>query len=428
MSKAILTEEVINKWQPIIEAEGVAPIKDPSMKKMVIRLLENQVNEAGTVATDGSTNTDSAENFDPVLISLVRRTAPSLIANDLMGVQPMSGPTGLIFCMKAHSTDTSGTQVTDLYGPGSGAPDPTLTGKYATADAEVMGTEHEQGGAGAAGDPVVQSAPWAQMSYTIDKSSVTAESRALKAHYTTELAQDLKAIHGLDAETELANLLTGEVTAEINREVVNTLYTQAIPTLNRNAAFSHASAGGYDFFDYENVIAADGIYNLGADSGGRWEAEHYKNIIGMINRVCHEVALGTRRGLGNKVITNPAIAAAIDMVSKLEPNLDVAGGANMNNDNVGVTYAGRLLGRIDVYVDPYMVTSDVYVGFKGANTYDAGYFYCPYVPLTMMKAQGQDDFQPRIGFKTRYGMTHNPFTTGVADQNWYWRSFTVAGI
>jgi len=438
MQKEILTEEVKEKWKPIIESEGVAAIKDPAIRNITIRLLENQVNDmneataaTGTTAGLGDgTNSSIRPSYDPVLISLVRRTAPSLIAHELMGVQPMSMPTGLIFAMKSYATDVRAAgSPTEVYSPLAGAPDPTLSGKYGTDVAEKMGTVEEvAGGAGdPANDPVVQNSPWNQMSFTIEKTSVEAQTRALKAHYTTELAQDLRAVHGLDAETELANLLSGELTAEINREIVNTIVSQAIPTLN-TTSYSHATAGGFDFFDYTAVIAAEGIYNIGGatpDSGGRWEAEHFKNIIGMINRVAHEVALGTRRGLGNRVITNPVMAAGLDMVSKLDPARDVASGANMSNNNIGITYAGRLLGKYDVYVDPYMTANTIVVGYKGSSAYDAGYYYCPYVPFTMMKAQGENDFQPRIGFKTRYGMKNNPFTTGTAGQNWYYRKFTV---
>lgn len=443
MQKEILTEDVKEKWKDIIEADGVEAIKDPSIRNITIRLLENQYNDnldeataaTGTFAgTADGTGSSIKPNYDPILISLVRRTAPSLIAHELMGVQPMSMPTGLIFAMRAYATDVrAGGATTEVYDPVAGAPDPTLSGMYTTDTAENLGSQSEVAGSDSAtatehpvNDPVYQSSPWNQMSFTIEKTSVEAKSRALKAHYTTELAQDLKAVHGLDAETELANLLSGELTAEINREVVGTVIAQAIPTLNHvGTSYQHATAGGFDFFDYAAITAAEGIYDLSQDSGGRWETEHWKNVIGIINRVSHEVALGTRRGLGNRIITNPVVAAALDMVSKLDPSRDVAGGANMSNDNIGVTYAGRLLNKYDVFVDPYMLANTVVVGFKGATAYDAGYYYCPYVPFTMMRAIGQDDFQPRIGFKTRYGMKENPFTSGNTGENWYYRKFSV---
>jgi hypothetical protein len=449
----ILTEEVVNKWQPILEAEGVEPITDRTIRNNLIRVLENQVNfnegaDGAGVQNDPS-NAASVKNWDPILISLVRRTQPTLLANAFMGVQPMRGPTGLIFSMRVHSTDTSGVTVNDLYGPGK-VPDPQLGGgtkatpaqdNMLTAEGELLGSNEDASGTAdfsqtGATDPigplpVSQTSPWAEMSFTIDQTSVEARLKALKARYTHELAHDLRQIHGLDAETELANLLSGELNAELNREIVDTVFAQAITTGangTTDADFVHASVGGYDFFDYEGVWAATGVYNLASDSGGRWEHEHYKNIIGQINRVSHEIALGTRRGLGNFIITTPLIAAALDMADALNPSETARGGMKMNNDDIGVTYAGKLLNRFDVYVDPYRITNEIVVGFKGANVYDAGYFYCPYVPLTMMKAQGEDDFQPRIGFKTRYGMKHNPFTTGVADQNWYFRKFAVAGL
>lgn len=440
----ILTEEVVNKWEPILNAEGVEPIKDRTVRNNLIRVLENQVNfieegADGAGTQNNPTNVASTKNWDPILISLVRRTQPSLLANAFMGVQPMSGPTGLIFSMRAQSTDSSGTVVNDLYGPGK-VPDPQLGGgtkatpaqdNMSTAEAELLGSAKDVDATIAGQAPVTQVSPWAEMSFTIDQASVTARSKALKARYTHELAHDLRQIHGLDAETELANLMSGELTAELNREVVDTVFGQAIATGANSvtdADYVHASAGGYDFFDYEGIWAATGVYDLSSDSGGRWEQEHYKNIIGQINRVAHEIALGTRRGLGNFVITTPQVAAALDMASGLNPSEPPRGGAQMNNDNIGITYGGKLLGRYDVYVDPYRATSEVLVGYKGANAYDAGYYYCPYVPLTMMKAQGEDDFNPRIGFKTRYGMTFNPFVTGVADQNFYYRKFTIAGI
>lgn len=438
------------RWQEVIEADGVEPIRNSTIRNNVVRLLENQVeiggrlhemgplNEgpdgAGTVASD--TNTASAKNWDPILIQLVRRTQPSLVANRLMGVQPMTGPTGLIFSMKAHSTDASGNVVQDLYAPGK-VPDPQLAGgtkatpaqdSMTTAEMEALGRANEVDATSAStSEPVVQTSPFAEVSFTIDQMSVTARGKALKARYTVELAHDLRQIHGLDADTELSNILSGELVAEQNREVVATLFDQAIPTL-MTTSFSHASAGGFDFFDYTGRIAAEGIYNLAADSDGRWEQEHYRNLVAMINRVAHEVALGTRRGLGNVIITDPITASAIDSAARTTGPAENPGGLEFNHDNVGVTYAGRLLGRYDVFVDPYMTTNEVLVGYKGANVYDAGYFYCPYVPLTVMRTVGEEDFQPRIGFKTRYGMVHNPFTSGSTGENWYYRKFTVAGV
>jgi hypothetical protein len=456
-------QQLQEDWKDIIEADGVEPIANSTIRNNVIRLLENQVKIGGRLhemgplnedpvgpgTTDGvgtagaTTNSASARNWDPILIQLVRRTQPSLIANRLMGVQPMSGPTGLIFSMKAHATDASGNSFgtgasqTDLYAPGT-TPNPDLGGGTAanpnqdsmtTAELEALGSDKavNTGDAGVAEDPVFQTSPWAEVSFTIDQMSVTAQGKALKARYTVELAHDLKQVHGLDADTELSNILSGELVAELNREVVNTLFTQAVPTLN-TTSFSHASAGGFDFFDYTGRITTEGTYDLATDSDGRWEGEHFRNLVGMINRVAHEVALGTRRGLGNVIITDPITASAIDSAARTTGPADNPGGLEFSHDNVGVTYAGMLLGRYAVFVDPYMTTNEVLVGYKGANVYDAGYFYCPYVPLTVMRTVGEDDFQPRIGFKTRYGMVHNPFTTGTAGENWYYRKFVVAGV
>ena len=445
-------EEAKKRWADVLDAEGVAPITNVTVRNNVVRLLENQVNVgsqlhemapiaegadgSGTVASD--TNAASVKNWDPILIQLVRRTQPSLVANRLMGVQPMSGPTGLIFSMRSFATDNQGNATSELYAPGT-VPDPNLGGETAanpgqdsmtTAESEALGRDTAVDTTTSnAAESVFQESPWAEVSFTIDQASVTARGKALKARYTTELAHDLRQIHGLDADTELSNILSGELVAEQNREIVNTLFSQAITTLKRTTGtYQHASAGGYDFYDYENKVAVEGVYDIAVDSDGRWEAEHFRNLVGMINRVSHEVSLGTRRGLGNVIITDPITASAIDSATRTTGPADSAAGLEFGNDNVGVTYAGRLLGRFDVFVDPYMFTQEVLVGYKGVNAYDAGYYYCPYVPLTVMRTVGEEDMQPRIGFKTRYGMTHNPFVSGVAGQNWYYRKFTVANV
>lgn len=448
-----ITPELNEKWADVLD--NPSPIKNRTIRNNTMRLLENQVtfgpslheipgymaegaDGAGTVASSGGSNVASAKNWDPILIQLVRRTQPSLIANQLVGVQPMSGPTGLIFAMKTHSTNANGTQVTDLYGPGK-VPNPYLGGgtkanqsqdSMTTAEQELLGVARavNTSDGGTAADPVTQVSPWAEMSFTIDQSSVTAKGKALKARYTVELAHDLRQIHGLEADTELANLLSGELVAEQNRELINTLFSQAITTLARTASYSHASAGGFDFYNYQNKVAAEGIYNLAVDSDGRWEQEHFRNLVAMVNRVSHEVALGTRRGLGNVIVCDPITASAIDSAARTTGPADTPAGLEFNHDNVGVTYAGRLLGRYDVFVDPYRDTQDIMVGYRGASMYDAGYFYCPYVPLTIMRTVGEEDMQPRIGFKARYGMVHNPFVTGNAGENWYFRKFAVAGV
>ena len=445
-----ITRELIAKWQPVLDSP--APIKDITIRNNLLRLLENQVNigaemhetpyilgegaDGSGIAAAGS-NATSVRNWDPILIQLVRRTQPSLIANQLVGVQPMSGPTGLIFALKTHSTTSSGVLAQDLYGPGK-TPDPFLGGStvanpaqnsMTTAEAEALAVSRVTDATSAStAEPVVQESPWAEMSFTIDQSSVTAKTKALKARYTVELAHDLRQIHGLDADTELANILSGELTAELNRELIGVLFSQAIESLARTATFVHASAGGFDFYNYQNKVAVDGVYNLAVDSDGRWEQEHFKNLVAMVNRVAHEVALGTRRGLGNIIVTDPITASAIDSASRTIGTADNPGGLDFNHDNVGVTFAGRLLNRYDVFVDPYRATQEILVGYRGSSAFDAGYFYAPYVPLTVMRTIGEEDMQPRIGFKTRYGLAPNPFVSGNAGENFYFRKFTVSGV
>ena len=314
MKTLSMIDEARKKWADVMDADGVAPINNITVRNNVIRLLENQVNigsklhEIGAIdeANFGSvsgtpatgTNVASVTNWDPILIQLVRRTAPQLVANRLMGVQPMSGPTGLIFSMRTYATDNQGTATGELYKPGS-VPDPNLGGEtvvnagqdsMTTAESEALGqAETVAVNAANTADAVVrQVSPWAEVSFTIDQISVTARGKALKARYTTELAHDLRVIHGLDADTELSNILSGELVAEQNREVVETLFTQAITTLKRTSGtYSHASAGGYDFYDYENKVAVEGQYDLAVDSDGRWEGEHFRNLVGMVNRISH---------------------------------------------------------------------------------------------------------------------------------------------
>jgi len=441
MAEIQLTEELKKTWAPILEAEGVDPIKDPYIKNVTTRLLQQTVNEAGVVAP--TQQTGSADNWDPVLISLVRRTQPTLVAHELMGVQPMSGPTGLIFAMKTHITKADGTSLVDVWKRENGTQgqvDPTISGTHTTAQGEALGTGQTVDATSVSTTaPVTQTNPWAQMSFTIDKTSVTAVTRAMKANYTTELAQDLRAIHGLDAETELSNLLSGEIAAEINREVVSTLFGNAIVSMQTAGATPYdslnaASATGQSDASYRFTpwaVATSGVFDMAIDADGRWEAEKVRGLIGVINRVAQEIALGTRRGLGNIIITSPSVAGALDMVATLDTSLKNVGNLS-NPDLVGVTFAGVLLGRYKVFVDPYLTADDVLVGYKGSNAYDAGYYYCPYVPLSFMKTTHEESFQPVIGFKTRYGMATNPLTTTVAGTlagaNPYFRKFTVTNL
>ena len=446
-----LTENLQEKWQPVLEHPDLPKIEDSYKRAVTTVILENQeraVREdrsfmaeaapANSMGASSSTASDgSVDIFDPVLLSLVRRAMPNLIAYDICGVQPMTGPTGLIFAMKSRFGSQAGAEAlfneadTDFSARDAagdtGSPDAqsgtnpaTLTdspsaGTYttgsgmSTAQAETLGDGSDE---------------FAEMAFSIDKVTVTAKSRALKAEYTMELAQDLKAIHGLDAETELANILSSEILSEINREVVRTIY-------------SHAKAGGQ-----VNTTTA-GIFDLDTDSNGRWSVEKFKGLMYQLERDANAIAQKTRRGKGNLIICSADVASALQMAGVLDyaPALS----SNLNVDDTGNTFAGVLNGKFRVYVDPYAanVSASQYyvVGYKGTSPYDSGLFYCPYVPLQMVRAVGQNSFQPKIGFKTRYGMVQNPFATsagtGALDnsgavaasaQNEYYRRVKVTNI
>jgi hypothetical protein len=372
-------------------------------------------------------NTGSVNNFDPVLISLVRRAMPNLIAYDVCGVQPMNGPTGLIFAMKSRyqggstsnrealfneaetqfSGDSSGTHDSDNPSGYNGIDSDgarlssLAAGGMPTDDAESLGST---GGSS-----------FNEMGFTIERQTVTAKSRALKAEYSLELAQDLKAIHGLDAETELANILSTEILAEINREVIRTINSQA-----KNGA-------------QQSNVTVNGVFNLSSDADGRWSAEKFKGLTVQIDRESNVIAKETRRGKGNVVICSSDVATALAAAGSLDYSPAISN--NLQVDDTGNTFAGVLNGRVRVYIDPYAQTDYVTVGYKGQNPYDSGVFYCPYVPLQMVKAVGEDTFQPRIGFKTRYGMASNPFvgstpSNGLASAktNQYYRIFKVTNI
>ena len=442
-------KNLMEKWAPVLEHADVPSIEDGHKAATVARLLENQeiaareeglaaqgnmISEAaGNVVGAGMGGTAGAiKGFDPVLISLVRRAMPNLIAYDIAGVQPMSGPTGLIFAMKSTFTNQAGGEAlfdeanTAFSGTGTQEAGPsgleaaaddgdgslatgetageifsTVGGGLTTAQAEALG---DGGGTN-----------FGEMAFSIDKSTVTAKSRALKAEYTMELAQDLKAVHGLDAEGELANILSSEILAEINREVVR--------TVNQKAKLGAL----------QSSVAVKGIFNLHTDSDGRWLAEKAKGLIVQIEREANVIAKETRRGKGNYVICSSDVASILAASGMLDYSPALA--TNLNVDDTGNTFAGVLNGKFKVYVDPYATGTNpdyVTVGYRGTTPYDAGLFYCPYVPLTMVKAIGEEDFQPRIGFKTRYGMVANPYVaadgTGTARQNPYFRIFRVDGI
>jgi len=434
-------KNLMEKWGPVLDHESAPSIQDNYKKAVTARLLENQeialqeeraqmqgnyISEAAAANNIGGSNIGT---FDPVLISLVRRAMPNLIAYDIAGVQPMSGPTGLIFAMKSKYSTQGGTEAlfneadTDFSGTGTHQADPT--GLSGVADADTDGTIADEAdtvstfgeglgtsaaerlGVGGTGD-----GSFNEMAFSIEKSTVTAKSRALKAEYTMELAQDLKAIHGLDAEGELANILSAEILAEINREVVRTILKKAkIGALQTSTAVS-------------------GIFDVNTDSDGRWMVERFKGLIMQIERECNVIAKETRRGKGNFVICSSDVASALAAAGMLDYTPALS--ANLNVDDTGNTFAGVLNGRVKVYIDPYATVDFVCVGYRGTNPYDAGMFYCPYVPLTMVKAVGENDFQPRMGFKTRYGMVANPFVaangTGTDRANQYFRIFRVDDI
>jgi len=434
------TEHLQEKWQPVLEHNDLPEIKDSYRKAVTTVILENQEKalreDSAFLSEAAPTNVaGGATNWDPIMISLVRRSMPNLIAYDVAGVQPMTGPTGLIFAMRsrfkaqngdeafyneADSAFSGGDSRANI--PGSagtssaGETNPAVlndgpAGAY-TAD-PAMGTSTAE----ALGDSANNS--FAEMAFSIEKQTVTAKSRALKAEYTMELAQDLKAIHGLDAETELANILSAEILAEINREVIRTIYI----TSKKGAATDTANAG---------------IFDMDVDSNGRWSVEKFKGLMFQLERDANAIAQETRRGKGNIIICSSDVASALQMAGVLDytPALN----NNLNVDDSGNTFAGVLNGRYKVYIDPYSANSaakQFYVaGYKGTSPYDAGIFYCPYVPLQMVRAVGENTFQPKIGFKTRYGLTANPFAEGAtagggamtANANVYYRRVQVTNI
>jgi len=438
MHNVVSYDHLIEKWAPVLNEESAGTIADKHRKAVTAAVLENQeiaLREEGmlTEAAPGN-NTTSAANWNPVLIALVRRAMPNLMAYDIAGVQPMSGPTGLIFAMKSRyqggstsnrealfneaetkfSGDSSATHDSDNASGLNGITDSNsdssidndrltsiAAGGMPTADAEALGST---GGSA-----------FNEMGFTIEKATVTAKSRALKAEYSLELAQDLKAIHGLDAETELANILSTEILAEINREVVRTLNSQA-----KTGAL-------------QSNTAINGIFNVQTDADGRWSVEKFKGLILQIEREANVIAKETRRGKGNFMVCSSDVASALAASGMLD--YAPAMSTNLNVDDTGNTFAGVLNGRMRVYIDPYASTDYINVGYKGTNPYDAGVFYCPYVPLTMVRAVGEDTFQPKIGFKTRYGMASNPFVGSTpadglasAKSNQYYRIFRVDNI
>ena len=419
------TEHLQEKWQPVLEHPDLPEIKDPYRRAVTTVILENQEKAMsedreflGEVAPNNATA--NVANWDPILISLVRRAMPSLIAYDVCGVQPMTGPTGLIFSMKARYTSADVTPEA-LYNEAntyfSGQKQNATTGAQVSSQVGLdvlsvmtagnynVNTGLTTAAAEALGDSNADS--FAQMAFTIEKSTVTAKSRALKAEYTMELAQDLKAIHGLDAETELANILSAEILAEINREVIRTIYINS-----QNGA--------------QTNVATPGTFDLNTDSNGRWSVEKFKGLMFAMERDANVIARDTRRGKGNIMICSADVASAMTMAGLLDYQSALQD--NLNVDSTGNTFAGVLNGRLKVYVDPYanmglgyagkaFATQYYVVGYKGTSPYDAGLFYCPYVPLQMVRAVGENSFQPKIGFKTRYGLVSNPFANDTSSTN-----------
>ena len=439
-------DQLAEKWSPILDHADCAPIEDGYKRKVTACLLENQeeamreqhlqeaspVNSAGGGLRGVNGEQRPMGGYDPILISLVRRSMPNLMAYDICGVQPMNAPTGLIFALKAQygsnaqqtSTDRNNEALFNEVGTHGG----TAGATAAAAQDPFLGytagdISHKQGmsrsEAEALGDS--SSNPFAEMAFSIERTVVTAKTRALKAEYTTELAQDLKAVHGLDAETELANILSTEILAEINREVVRTIYGVA-KLGSQQKDLSNATNTGVT-----NITGAvGGIYDLSNDSDGRWSAERWRGLMFQIERECNVIAKHTRRGKGNFLICDSDTASALAMGGFL--NISPALNVNLNIDDTGNTFAGILNGKIKVYIDPYaQAASTAYttnhannyfcVGYRGSNAYDAGLFYCPYVPLQMVRAVGENTFQPKIGFKTRYGMVSNPFVTTTGEPN-----------
>ena len=437
-----LSENLQKKWEGVLDHPDLPAIKDPYRKAVTAVVLENQAQEmqkagqvlneatpanaAGTGGFGGSAAAGGpVAGFDPILISLVRRSLPNLIAYDVCGVQPMTGPTGLIFAMRssystanvtAGATEAFYNEANTGFGGVAGAQTALAVGA-ATANTFVGNAA----ACTALATATAEDLTFQEMAFSIEKVTVTAKTRALKAEYSIELAQDLKAVHGLDAETELANILSAEILAEINREVVRTIYG----TAKTGCAVGTTAVGKFD---------------LDTDSNGRWMVEKVKGLAFQIEREANTIAKTTRRGKGNIMICSSDVASALAMAGILDYNSALQSNVNLTVDDTGNTFAGTLFGRIKVYIDPYAPTSAsseyAVVGYKGSNAYDAGLFYCPYVPLQMVRAVDTNNFQPKIGFKTRYGLVANPFAEGTSQgagalnvlSNNYYRAFKIANL
>ena len=479
MGTFTLVEQLERKWEPVMEHNSLSPIKDNYRRAVTAILLENQeqalreaaapANSIGAAGLDYATGTQLA-GYDPILISLVRRSMPNLMAYDVASVQPMTSPTGLIFAMKSTYNGRSGTEAlfneaftrfSGVSGSATSAGGGTLESTFigdplygivlgtSAGIAGISGWQPYGGMSRELGEGLGEggaNGDFNTMAFTIDRAAVTAKTRALKAEYTIELAQDLKAIHGLDAETELANILSTEILAEINREVVRSIYTTAKLGAQHSDLHYKAAGNSYSFVTGAGVssggVNAGGVYDLIRDSDGRWSAEKFRGLMFQIEREANVIAKETRRGKGNFIICSADVASALAMGGFL--NISPALNVNLDVDDTGNTFVGVLNGKIKVYVDPYSSVAVnanardfVCVGYKGTSPYDAGLFYCPYIPLQMVRAINDATFQPKIGFKTRYGMAVNPFvnTTNVDPSNainyranQYYRIFRVDNL
>jgi hypothetical protein len=460
-------DQLTEKWSPVLDHSDMPRIEDGYKRKVTAALLENQEealreqhlseapNSLNHAGSDGLAGVGGSQRplggYDPILISLVRRAMPNLMAYDVCGVQPMSAPTGLIFALKSQfsGTDRNNEALFNEAGNFGGTGGATAAGNFdpllgftgSDIGSSVIGRPMGRDSAEALGE----NASFNQMAFSIERTSVTAKTRALKAEYTTELAQDLRAVHGLDAETELANILSTEILAEINREIIRTIYGVAkLGAQQKDLLHTGTHASAF------TPLNAGGVYDIDNDSDGRWSAEKWRGLMFQIEREANVIAKQTRRGKGNVIITDADTASALAMGGFL--NISPALNVNLSIDDTGNTFAGVLNGKFRVYIDPYATanstsyssnvpTNYICVGYKGTNPYDAGLFYCPYVPLQMVRAVGENTFQPKIGFKTRYGLVSNPFVTttgainGTPDgetltvrANQYYRIFRVVNL
>jgi hypothetical protein len=396
-NKQPLTEAVMKKWAPILEAKGAPKFRSTKRERDMVRILENSF-------ANESTRTGDIAKYDPVLIALLRRTMPNLVGTNLLGLQPMSGPTGLVFAQRIFygGTPSTGTETWNQNRPDVNQSGNGTGGGMTVANAELLGSHVVNTAVSSTTQPVIESPAWSEMSMSIDQIQVTAKTRAMKSHFTNELAEDLKAIHGLDAETELATILQCELQAEIDYEIL---------------AFCDSQAKN------------GGTINVDTDTDGRWSAEKYMGLVRLLDRQSNIIGQETRRGRATWMVTTPDVAGALELSGKLNQYSDRDFG-DINVDVTGITYAGKLAGKWDVYIDPYATsgTDWVLMGYKGSNDYDAGGFYCPYTPLTFYSGNGEDSFQPRIGFKTRYGLVHNPYASGSSGTNPYFRKISVTNL